>query len=169
MSRVCLECGTTSTCLWRYGPSGSKNYCNACGIRYARSLKKGNTTRKYVKRAVKKRVHIPVSPYIFPETEVKLDIMPQEGIDSSTEYLEDEEQITEGYIHINKPTDMAGSSSYTPTVDHTIASSAVEVQECTRSVSNVNRLAARGIICRSNDDIPVYMLLLSVWKDEKRV
>ncbi|XP_058727111.1 putative GATA transcription factor 22 [Vicia villosa] len=32
-SRVCTECQTTSTPLWRSGPVGPKTLCNACGIR----------------------------------------------------------------------------------------------------------------------------------------
>ncbi|XP_058727110.1 putative GATA transcription factor 22 [Vicia villosa] len=32
-ARVCTECQTTSTPLWRSGPVGPKTLCNACGIR----------------------------------------------------------------------------------------------------------------------------------------
>ncbi|KAF2304344.1 hypothetical protein GH714_030292 [Hevea brasiliensis] len=31
--RVCADCNTTSTPLWRSGPRGPKSLCNACGIR----------------------------------------------------------------------------------------------------------------------------------------
>ncbi|KAI9106782.1 hypothetical protein K1719_022310 [Acacia pycnantha] len=31
--RVCADCNTTSTPLWRGGPKGPKSLCNACGIR----------------------------------------------------------------------------------------------------------------------------------------
>ncbi|EXB66867.1 Putative GATA transcription factor 22 [Morus notabilis] len=31
--RVCSDCNTTSTPLWRSGPRGPKSLCNACGIR----------------------------------------------------------------------------------------------------------------------------------------
>ncbi|KAL6974533.1 hypothetical protein U1Q18_028718 [Sarracenia purpurea var. burkii] len=31
--RVCSDCNTTKTPLWRSGPSGPKSLCNACGIR----------------------------------------------------------------------------------------------------------------------------------------
>ncbi|CAA6672798.1 unnamed protein product [Spirodela intermedia] len=31
--RVCSECNTTKTPLWRSGPGGPKSLCNACGIR----------------------------------------------------------------------------------------------------------------------------------------
>lgn len=31
--RVCADCNTTKTPLWRSGPNGPKSLCNACGIR----------------------------------------------------------------------------------------------------------------------------------------
>ncbi|XP_065850633.1 GATA transcription factor 21-like [Euphorbia lathyris] len=31
--RVCSDCNTTTTPLWRSGPKGPKSLCNACGIR----------------------------------------------------------------------------------------------------------------------------------------
>ncbi|XP_047337022.1 GATA transcription factor 15-like [Impatiens glandulifera] len=31
--KICTDCGTTRTPLWRGGPSGPKSLCNACGIR----------------------------------------------------------------------------------------------------------------------------------------
>uniref|UniRef100_A0A3Q7HB71 GATA-type domain-containing protein n=1 Tax=Solanum lycopersicum TaxID=4081 RepID=A0A3Q7HB71_SOLLC len=31
--RVCTDCNTTKTPLWRSGPKGPKSLCNACGIR----------------------------------------------------------------------------------------------------------------------------------------
>ncbi|KAG5065384.1 hypothetical protein AAZX31_04G050500 [Glycine max] len=33
ITRVCADCNTTSTPLWRSGPNGPKSLCNACGIR----------------------------------------------------------------------------------------------------------------------------------------
>ncbi|URE34980.1 hypothetical protein MUK42_16448 [Musa troglodytarum] len=33
----CADCRTTTTPLWRAGPSGPKSLCNACGIRYRKS------------------------------------------------------------------------------------------------------------------------------------
>ncbi|KAF7830470.1 putative GATA transcription factor 22 [Senna tora] len=32
-TRVCADCNTTTTPLWRGGPKGPKSLCNACGIR----------------------------------------------------------------------------------------------------------------------------------------
>ncbi|CAK8569846.1 unnamed protein product [Lathyrus sativus] len=38
-SRVCAECQTTSTPLWRSGPMGPKSLCNACGIRQRKAIR----------------------------------------------------------------------------------------------------------------------------------
>ncbi|KAI9027424.1 GATA zinc finger-domain-containing protein [Phycomyces nitens] len=35
---LCESCGTDSSPEWRRGPSGHKTLCNACGLRYARSV-----------------------------------------------------------------------------------------------------------------------------------
>uniref|UniRef100_A0A0D6R3U7 GATA-type domain-containing protein n=1 Tax=Araucaria cunninghamii TaxID=56994 RepID=A0A0D6R3U7_ARACU len=34
VTRVCADCKTVKTPLWRNGPQGPKSLCNACGIRY---------------------------------------------------------------------------------------------------------------------------------------
>ncbi|XP_008800908.2 GATA transcription factor 16-like [Phoenix dactylifera] len=39
-SRVCADCRTSKTPLWRSGPSGPKSLCNACGIRYRKRRRK---------------------------------------------------------------------------------------------------------------------------------
>ncbi|KAK4800263.1 hypothetical protein SAY86_020750 [Trapa natans] len=31
--KVCADCGTSTTPLWRSGPAGPKSLCNACGIK----------------------------------------------------------------------------------------------------------------------------------------
>ncbi|XP_043696179.1 GATA transcription factor 23-like [Telopea speciosissima] len=33
-ARICADCKTSKTPLWRSGPHGPKSLCNACGIRY---------------------------------------------------------------------------------------------------------------------------------------
>ncbi|GBG90767.1 hypothetical protein CBR_g51273 [Chara braunii] len=38
-ARVCVECGTMKTPLWRNGPRGPKSLCNACGIRFKKERK----------------------------------------------------------------------------------------------------------------------------------
>ncbi|KAH7091714.1 hypothetical protein BKA62DRAFT_724202 [Auriculariales sp. MPI-PUGE-AT-0066] len=35
---VCVKCGTQDTPEWRKGPDGTKNFCNACGLRYAKEV-----------------------------------------------------------------------------------------------------------------------------------
>ncbi|GJE96612.1 hypothetical protein PsYK624_128110 [Phanerochaete sordida] len=44
----CSSCGVTHSPEWRKGPSGKKDLCNACGLRYARSRakKEGGATRR---------------------------------------------------------------------------------------------------------------------------
>ncbi|XP_010924181.1 uncharacterized protein [Elaeis guineensis] len=39
-SRVCSDCRTSKTPLWRSGPNGPKSLCNACGIRYRKKRRK---------------------------------------------------------------------------------------------------------------------------------
>ncbi|KDQ50741.1 hypothetical protein JAAARDRAFT_141497 [Jaapia argillacea MUCL 33604] len=38
--QVCLGCGATSTPEWRRGPMGPRTLCNACGLVYAKLIKK---------------------------------------------------------------------------------------------------------------------------------
>ncbi|KAI3449902.1 hypothetical protein Pfo_006567 [Paulownia fortunei] len=38
--KVCKSCGVVSTPLWRKGPDGPQTLCNACGLRYARTIRK---------------------------------------------------------------------------------------------------------------------------------
>jgi len=40
LNNVCLYCKTTDTPEWRKGPDGTKSLCNACGLHYAKNLKK---------------------------------------------------------------------------------------------------------------------------------
>mmetsp|Transcript_13325 Transcript_13325/g.18359 ORF Transcript_13325/g.18359 Transcript_13325/m.18359 type:complete len:358 (+) Transcript_13325:216-1289(+) len=49
--RVCTQCGSTDTPLWRRGPHGPKTMCNRCGIRWKRKEdkkagKKPNSNKK---------------------------------------------------------------------------------------------------------------------------
>ncbi|KAK7033063.1 hypothetical protein R3P38DRAFT_2920459 [Favolaschia claudopus] len=49
----CSSCKTTSSPEWRKGPSGKKELCNACGLRYARSRAKKEGTQAQRKRKEK--------------------------------------------------------------------------------------------------------------------
>ncbi|XWS64471.1 hypothetical protein CRYUN_Cryun05aG0006700 [Craigia yunnanensis] len=50
--KLCTDCKTTKTPLWRGGPAGPKSLCNACGIRYRKKrramlgLNKGSEKKK---------------------------------------------------------------------------------------------------------------------------
>ncbi|KAK1298602.1 GATA transcription factor 17 [Acorus calamus] len=48
-TRVCVDCKTSKTPLWRGGPAGPQSLCNACGIRY-RKRKRGGLEVKPVKK-----------------------------------------------------------------------------------------------------------------------
>lgn len=37
-TKQCESCGTSQSPEWRKGPDGTKSMCNACGLRYARSI-----------------------------------------------------------------------------------------------------------------------------------
>ncbi|BGP19118.1 hypothetical protein JCM10213_005641 [Rhodosporidiobolus nylandii] len=37
-TKACESCGTANSPEWRKGPTGAKSLCNACGLRYARSV-----------------------------------------------------------------------------------------------------------------------------------
>lgn len=39
---VCTDCGTLDSPEWRKGPNGPKTLCNACGLRWAKKVKKKN-------------------------------------------------------------------------------------------------------------------------------
>ncbi|KAB1203248.1 GATA transcription factor 16 [Morella rubra] len=34
LKKICTDCHTTKTPLWRGGPAGPRSLCNACGIKY---------------------------------------------------------------------------------------------------------------------------------------
>jgi uncharacterized Zn finger protein (UPF0148 family) len=56
--RVCTQCGSTDTPLWRRGPHGPKTMCNRCGIRWKRKEdkkagKKPNSNKKKKENAPK--------------------------------------------------------------------------------------------------------------------
>merc|ERR1711934_135188 len=40
MINYCRSCGTTDTPEWRKGPDGQKSLCNACGLHFAKMLKR---------------------------------------------------------------------------------------------------------------------------------
>ncbi|WVZ20655.1 hypothetical protein V8G54_007977 [Vigna mungo] len=57
-ARVCADCHTTKTPLWRTGPTGPKSLCNACGIRQRkarRAIVTAATTANGTKRLEAKK------------------------------------------------------------------------------------------------------------------
>ncbi|KAJ3815134.1 hypothetical protein EV368DRAFT_79023 [Lentinula lateritia] len=63
----CSSCKTTTSPEWRKGPSGKKELCNACGLRYARSRAKkeghvvSNSGRKRKDKIIKRESSTPPS------------------------------------------------------------------------------------------------------------
>ncbi|KAG9448988.1 hypothetical protein H6P81_008953 [Aristolochia fimbriata] len=51
-TRVCSDCNTSRTPLWRNGPAGPKSLCNACGIRYRKRGKTGFTVVQMASNAL---------------------------------------------------------------------------------------------------------------------
>lgn len=46
---MCAQCQSTDSPEWRKGPNGPKELCNACGLRYAKTLaakKTDNTSQQ---------------------------------------------------------------------------------------------------------------------------
>ncbi|EMD34132.1 hypothetical protein CERSUDRAFT_117628 [Gelatoporia subvermispora B] len=60
----CSSCKTTHSPEWRKGPSGKKDLCNACGLRYARSRakKEGGVQRRRKDRAMTTTTALPLKP-----------------------------------------------------------------------------------------------------------
>ncbi|KAG9078748.1 hypothetical protein FS749_009192 [Ceratobasidium sp. UAMH 11750] len=59
----CLSCKSETSPEWRKGPSGKKDLCNACGLRYARSKQKKDGTGTTKRRRDKE---IPLAPAPAP-------------------------------------------------------------------------------------------------------
>jgi len=43
--KICENCGVDRSPEWRRGPSGHKTLCNACGLRYSRTINRLNQQR----------------------------------------------------------------------------------------------------------------------------
>jgi len=48
----CFMCGVTETPEWRRGPNGDHTLCNACGLHYAKSLRKQRREREGRKHSI---------------------------------------------------------------------------------------------------------------------
>ncbi|MBN6743386.1 GATA zinc finger domain-containing protein, partial [Acidithiobacillus sp. MC6.1] len=43
LQRDCANCHTRVTPEWRRGPSGQRDLCNSCGLRWAKQVSKGSS------------------------------------------------------------------------------------------------------------------------------
>ncbi|KMZ71761.1 hypothetical protein ZOSMA_176G00400 [Zostera marina] len=59
--KVCVDCQTTKTPLWRTGPIGPKTLCNACGIRYMKLRRKGLVQNNMMKSKSGSKVGVNLS------------------------------------------------------------------------------------------------------------
>ncbi|EJU04861.1 hypothetical protein DACRYDRAFT_93284 [Dacryopinax primogenitus] len=57
--QACVQCGNTTSPEWRKGPSGNKDLCNACGLRYSRTRAKEEGGEK-MKRGKRKKKSVNV-------------------------------------------------------------------------------------------------------------
>ncbi|KAF9381171.1 hypothetical protein CPB97_007918 [Podila verticillata] len=61
--KACESCHTTNSPEWRRGPSGKKDLCNACGLRYSRSVARQNRqAQKQLEGGGKPKVKTPKTP-----------------------------------------------------------------------------------------------------------
>ncbi|KAL7593545.1 hypothetical protein Lser_V15G34007 [Lactuca serriola] len=49
--KLCVDCKTSKTPLWRSGPAGPKSLCNACGIRYRKKRSPNGSDKRIEKQA----------------------------------------------------------------------------------------------------------------------
>ncbi|MFS7986271.1 putative transcription factor C2C2-GATA family [Helianthus anomalus] len=54
--KLCFDCKTSKTPLWRSGPAGPKSLCNACGIRFRKKKSVPTSDKK------KEKPHLSSSP-----------------------------------------------------------------------------------------------------------
>ncbi|GBB98806.1 hypothetical protein RclHR1_03330003 [Rhizophagus clarus] len=53
--KKCESCHTSSSPEWRRGPTGHKTLCNACGLRYSRTIARENRKREQAQREQEQR------------------------------------------------------------------------------------------------------------------
>ena len=59
-SQVCVQCGATSTPLWRNGPAGAKTLCNACGVKLQRNYNRERALRAMESEAAEQSLARPL-------------------------------------------------------------------------------------------------------------
>jgi len=60
--QVCVQCGATSTPLWRNGPAGAKTLCNACGVKLQRNYNRERALRAMESEAAEQSLAAPSTP-----------------------------------------------------------------------------------------------------------
>eukprot|EP01018_Ginkgo_biloba_P041118 Gb_09684 [translate_table: standard] len=71
VTRMCADCKTEKTPLWRNGPHGPKSLCNACGIRYKKIGKRcGGNSADQQKPSAAAVAKSPVSPSVKQMTKI---------------------------------------------------------------------------------------------------
>uniref|UniRef100_A0A0C9QY08 TSA: Wollemia nobilis Ref_Wollemi_Transcript_23_1742 transcribed RNA sequence n=1 Tax=Wollemia nobilis TaxID=56998 RepID=A0A0C9QY08_9CONI len=68
--RMCSDCKTDKTPLWRNGPNGPKSLCNACGIRYKKIGKRGGSNTSSNSNANGPPSKLPVSSSVRQMTKL---------------------------------------------------------------------------------------------------
>jgi hypothetical protein len=62
MKFACVCCGESETPLWRFGPSGRRDHCNRCGVRYNRA-KLAKSAGSRAKAEKPQKVYIDAVPW----------------------------------------------------------------------------------------------------------
>ena len=57
-----MQCGATSTPLWRNGPAGAKTLCNACGVKLQRNYNRERALRAMESEAAEQSLAAPSTP-----------------------------------------------------------------------------------------------------------
>ena len=57
-----MQCGATSTPLWRNGPAGAKTLCNACGVKLQRNYNRERALRALESEAAEQSLAAPSTP-----------------------------------------------------------------------------------------------------------
>jgi len=68
---ICYHCNTTQTPEWRRGPNGANTLCNACGLKYAKVMRKERERKEGKRRPTNGRIEIRelLNPGVTPEGE----------------------------------------------------------------------------------------------------
>ncbi|KAG1196861.1 hypothetical protein G6F70_007105 [Rhizopus microsporus] len=123
LGHKCHSCGTTETPEWRRGPDGARTLCNACGLHYAKLVRKGAIgaqTTNYMLLDQGQRDHngelvnTHAKP-TFPENYPFILIDPKYGFNRNLESANRIEASSSGTSH-NTRKEFKIISNYTPSI-----------------------------------------------------